>query len=261
MSARTFKVTAPPMTGTDVLQWQGELRERFAAWHIDYPVVTDGVYGVATRSATASFMRAWGVDDTGEALEDGLTSWWRSKLRADHRSAHEALLFASDERKAYRAALRKRYEHIDVAAPVSKIIEDGWGWRPPIHDGIDLICPPEAPVLAIVSGEIIRADASGWWGKGAQSSAGHPVSDGDGIIVLRGAVNVGPFRKGMNFCYGHAEGAVVREGQNVKAGQRLGHAGFANAWHVHFMVNDNANDRGVGDRDPRPFVDYAVAHG
>jgi hypothetical protein len=53
---------------------------------------------------------------------------------------------------------------------------------------------------------------------------------------------------------------VVRAGETVEAGQRIGHAGFANAWHVHFMINARSDTRGVGDRDPRPFYEYAMKH-
>jgi murein DD-endopeptidase MepM/ murein hydrolase activator NlpD len=52
----------------------------------------------------------------------------------------------------------------------------------------------------------------------------------------------------------------VREGQHVKAGDVIGKAGLANAWHTHFMVNGRTDAKGLGDRDPRPFVDYARAH-
>lgn len=144
-----------------------------------------------------------------------------------------------------------------VASPLAVILEDSWGYKPPVHDGLDLICNPSAVLFAICDAKVVRADASGWWGKGAHASSGHPVSDGDGIIVLRSRVNSGPFRKGQNFCYGHAEHATVRAGQVVKAGQVIGRAGFANAWHVHFMVNGRKDALGLGDRDPRPFVDYA----
>jgi murein DD-endopeptidase MepM/ murein hydrolase activator NlpD len=61
----------------------------------------------------------------------------------------------------------------------------------------------------------------------------------------------------MNLCYGHAEGAVVKAGQIVEAGDHIGHAGFAVAWHCHFMVNMRKDALGLGDRDPRPVVDYS----
>lgn len=147
-----------------------------------------------------------------------------------------------------------------VAAPMKKILEDSWGYHPPVHDGLDLICPANEPIYAMSPGVVVRADPSGWWGKGAPSDPALKAK-GDGIIVYRCTENVGPFKTGMNICYGHAEGAVVRVGQKVEAGQRLGHAGLANAWHVHLMVNDNPDTRGVGDRDPWPFYDFARKNG
>jgi murein DD-endopeptidase MepM/ murein hydrolase activator NlpD len=163
---------------------------------------------------------------------------------------------AEEARK--KVALRKqqikaRY----VASPLDVILDDAWGYHPPVHDGLDLICEPNAPLRAICRARVIRADAAGWWGKGAHASSGHPVSDGDGIIVIRSLVDFGPFRRGQNLCYGHAEHAVVKPGDVVSPGQVIGRAGFANAWHTHFMVNGRSDDRGLGDRDPRPFVDFA----
>jgi murein DD-endopeptidase MepM/ murein hydrolase activator NlpD len=67
----------------------------------------------------------------------------------------------------------------------------------------------------------------------------------------------------MHICYGHAEHAVVKVGEVVKAGEMIGKAGFARAPHVHFMINDDAPVkgvyRGVGDRDPAPFLKFALA--
>lgn len=261
---RTFTLQTPHMHGDDVKEWQNWLRDKFLSWHIDYPVGVDGDYGQATRSATASLMRAWGVESAQDAMSEGLTAWWRSKLRRDDRSELEDKIFQSHERAGYRAALRDRYAHKDLSTPVAKILEDSWGWHPGVHDGLDLICAWKAPLLAICTGKIVRVASSGWWGLAAHASAGHPISDGDGIIILESHVNVGPFRKGMHFGYGHAEGATVKTGELVRAGQVIGHAGFANAAHVHFMVNDDPPAgglyRGVGDRDPKPFVDYARAH-
>ncbi len=65
----------------------------------------------------------------------------------------------------------------------------------------------------------------------------------------------------MHFAYGHAEKATVHVGQTVKAGQKIGHAGFANAWHIHFMVNGGTTVKGIGDRDPLPFVNHARKNG
>jgi murein DD-endopeptidase MepM/ murein hydrolase activator NlpD len=139
------------------------------------------------------------------------------------------------------------------------------GWTGPNgHDGIDLICDPNASVFAACKSKVVRVSSSGWWGNNPQASHGHPISDGDGIIILESLVDAGPIQKGMHFCYGHAEGASVKQGETVEAGQRIGHAGFARAWHVHFMLNMNSPVngfyRGVGDRNPRPVLDYIKDH-
>jgi murein DD-endopeptidase MepM/ murein hydrolase activator NlpD len=145
-----------------------------------------------------------------------------------------------------------------VAAPVRPILEHSWGWHPGVHDGVDLITEANDILYAICDGTVIDVRSSGWWGKGARASGGHSVADGDGIIQIRCDVDAGPFKKGMHFGYGHAEQATVAVGHKVKAGQVIGHAGFANAWHVHFMCNGGNTTRGVGDRDPWPFVAYAL---
>lgn len=258
---RTFKVNSPLMEGSDVKAWQEVLVERFGRWGIHYPLPADGSYGVATRGATASFMRAWGVEDTGEALGGGLTPEWRSKLRDDHRSAEEEARFASPALRDYRAALRGRFEAAGVCYPVPNLVTDDWGYHPGVHDGVDLVCPWKQPILAICDGVVRRVAAGGWWGLGARPTSGHPVSDGDGIVILECTVDAGPFKKGMHFGYGHSESHTVREGQSVRAGDLLGHAGWANGPHVHFMVNDDPPSggfyKGTGDRDPMPYLNFA----
>lgn len=146
-----------------------------------------------------------------------------------------------------------------VAMPVKHILSMANDWHPG-HDGIDLICEANAPLFAICNAKVIDVRAGGWWGKGACARAGHPISDGDGIIQLECLVNVGPFLKGDHFGYGHAEGACVKVGQIVRAGERIGRSGFANAWHVHFMANHGMNNLGIGTIDPAPFLKYAKEH-
>jgi murein DD-endopeptidase MepM/ murein hydrolase activator NlpD len=258
MSERTFKVESPHMSGADVKAWQEWLRMTFQRWDIDYPIALDGDYGVATRAATASVCEALGLA-APYGMADGVTPELRTKLRHRRLTVAERTRYLGSRRK-YRAALRKRFAaggHVHT--PVSRIITDAWGWHPGVHDGIDLICPPNATLYAICDGVIVRADAGGWWGLGAPSDPAVRAK-GDGIIVLRSETAAGPFRAGLHFCYGHAEHATVREGQRVNAGDVIGKAGLANAWHTHFMVNGRSDAKGVGDRDPRPFVDYARAH-
>jgi murein DD-endopeptidase MepM/ murein hydrolase activator NlpD len=261
---RVFKVDSPLMEGDDILSWQRYLHTRFRMWDIEYPVTDDGVYRVGTRGATASFMRAWGVENTDEALDGGLTPWWRSKLRDDRRTVDEAVRFESTEIRNYRAALRKRFLGRNVCYPVPNLITDDWGYHPPVHDGVDLMCPWKQPILAICDAIVRRVSKDGWWGKGARPTAGHPVSDGDGIVIIESVIDAGPFRPGLHFGYGHSENHVVKEGEHVQAGDLLGHAGWANGAHVHFMVNDIKPDGGFytgrGDRDPMPYLNWAKEH-
>lgn len=266
MSDRTFQVKDTLMIGEDVKEWQKFLSDDFRSrWSIEYPIDVDGVYGVGTRAATASFLRAWGVESAAEAMESGVTPELRIKIRNDDRTERERELAFSEERKDYRDALRDRFEHTDVCYPVPNLITDSWGYHPSVHDGVDLVCPWRQPLLAICTGKIVRVSASGWWGFSPQPSPGHPISDGDGIVILESNVTVGPFKRGLHFGYGHAERATVRVGEEVTAGQMIAHAGFARAAHCHFMVNDNPPvdgfHRGVGDRDPAPYLKYSKAHG
>ncbi len=167
--------------------------------------------------------------------------------------------------KEARAKIAKRDKQIaaksgSVAAPCRPILQHSWGYHPGVHDGIDLITTEDDVMYALCDGVIFDVRSSGWWGKGARASGGHSIADGDGIIQLRCTVNVGPFKKGMHFGYGHAEKATVRVGQKVKAGQAIGHAGFANAWHSHFFCNGGQTTKGIGDRDPWPYVAFAIKH-
>jgi murein DD-endopeptidase MepM/ murein hydrolase activator NlpD len=246
------------MRGDDVREWQQWLRMTFRRWDIKYPIDDHGVYDAATRAATASMCMALGLSSAEKAMEKGVTPELRTKLRHRRLTATERARYLGTRVK-YRRALRKRFESGGhVHTPVARIITDDWGYHPPVHDGIDLICPPKATLFAICDGEVTRADADGWWGKGAPSK--DVASKGDGIIIIRCSTDAGPFKKGLNMCYGHAEAPAVRVGEKVRAGERIGRAGFANAWHIHFMVNNNGDTRGVGDRNPRPFTDYARSH-
>ncbi|MGI8730242.1 MAG: peptidoglycan DD-metalloendopeptidase family protein [Solirubrobacteraceae bacterium] len=254
---RRFIIDQPPMIGTDIGLWQTWLKVQFRKWNIDYPIVVDGIYGVGTRSATASMLYALGIAQA--QLAHGVTPELRTKVRNRRLTAGERGRFTG--RVGWRRRLRARYaKGGKVAAPIAKILQDSWGYHPGVHDGIDLICRANAPLYAICDARVLRADAGGWWAKGAPRDPA-VRGRGDGIIVLECLVDVGPFRKGLRFCYGHAERPVVRVGDRVKAGERIGTAGLANAWHIHAMVNGRDDDRGVGDRDPRRFIDYAVKHG
>lgn len=259
MSDRTFVVREPHMHGTDVKDFQRRLKAILKDWRIEWDgFVADGDYGAVSRSVAATVVHGFGGSAKAQ-MKRGVTPELRDKIRR-----WQDREFTDLERKRYKARsdwrkdLRERHKPRNVHSPLSVILQDSWGWHPGVHDGIDLICRANAPLLAICKARVIRADSGGWWGKGAPSAS--VAAKGDGIIVLRSLVDVGPFRRGLNFGYGHAESPRVGVGQVVEAGDVIGRAGFANAWHIHLVVNNRPDDRGVGDRDPRPFVDFAVKH-
>lgn len=248
---RTFQITAPHMRGRDIEAWQRTLLSQFKRWGVVYPLQVDGDYGVATRSATATVLFGLGIRPA--AMVDGVTPELRIRVRNRKLGIGERARYV--KRAGWRRQLRGRLGP-RVAAPLQTVIADSWGWYPGVHDGIDLICDPNATLYAMCDGEIVRADTGGWWGKAPSGD----VSKGDGIVIVRCATNTGPFRKGLNICYGHAETPLVQVGQRVRAGQPIARAGLAVAYHTHLMVNARSDTRGVGDRDPRPFYEFAVKH-
>jgi murein DD-endopeptidase MepM/ murein hydrolase activator NlpD len=251
---RTFKVDQPPLKGEDIGAWQQAFNSQMKAWNIDYRVKVDDVYGLSTRSATATWMYALGIEQ--DAMADGLTPELRSKMRGRKLTPAEKRRFTL--RRVWRARLRTRYaKGAKVARPVNKITADSWGYHPGVHDGIDVCCPPDATIYAMCKSRVIDVRSGGWWGKAPSGD----VRKGDGVIQLEVLESIGPFKKGMHIGYGHAEKATVKEGQIVEAGQAIGHAGLAVAWHIHLMVNDGQTSKGIGTRDPRPLLRYAVRHG
>lgn len=259
---RTFKVDTPHMTGDDIKNWQREIQLQFHAMTINCPIAIDGVYDVATRAYTASFVHALGINAI-EAMKDGVTPELRTKVRNRILDHDETARFHSSELVEYRRALRQRYNdsHVThVHRPVAKILADSWGYHPGIHDGLDVICLPDAVIFAMVKSRVIDVRPSGWWGLGASANP-ELKAKGDGIIQLEVIESAGPFVKGHHIGYGHAEKAKVQVGQVVEAGTPIGHAGLANAWHIHLMYNSGTTPKGVGNLDPRKILDYAVKYG
>lgn len=257
---RTFTVKSPPMSGDDVKAWQQEVAEEFEKMGIHgCPIVADGTWGVSDRSYTASLCHALGLD-AGEVMKKGVTPKLRTKIRHRDLTDAEQRMFNSRGLVMYRRKLRDRW-HEDtnrVHAPVTRILADSWGYHPGQHDGLDVICLPNAPLFAMCNAKVIDARATGWWHLGAAPSGGHAVSEGDGIVQLEVLENVGPFKKGHHIGYGHCEHARVDVGDVVSAGDQIALAGFAKAWHIHLMYNDGSTTKGIGNIDPRAILNYAV---
>lgn len=254
---RIFKIDSPHMKGEDVETWQREIKIEFDKLDINCPIKADGVYGVTTRAYTASLCHALGMT-AGDVMADGVTPELRIRIRNRRLTPSENLNF--NARITWRRNLRERYGdgiEINVHRPVSKILEDSWGYHKGVHDGIDVICPADAILFAMVKSKVIDVRTGGWWGKAPSGE----VAKGDGIIQLEIFETVGPFVKGHHIGYGHAEKPMVRKNQIVPAGKPIGHAGKAVAWHIHLMYNNGDTLKGIGTIDPRKILDYSIRHG
>ena len=254
---RTFVVGATRlMSGPDIRSWQETLKRQFDLWKVDYPLAIDDDYGAITRDASLTVLFGLGMEKA--LMKNGVTPQLRAKVRNEDLTAVERTRKAA--RAKWRAQLSERFARsARLGPPIAQILSHENDWAGTGHDGVDLICKPNAPIFAICDAEVIDVRAGGWWGKSAPRD---PTvrARGDGIIQLKCLVDDGPFRRGLHFGYGHAEDATVRVGQVVKGGQQIGRAGMANAWHIHFMVNRGGHRRGIGDHDPMPYVRYASGH-
>lgn len=255
MSDRAFTVGSKLMEGSDVKAWQELVDKEFRHLGITCPIKHDGVYGVHTRSYSAALLRARGI--SLRLMDAGVTTGLRSKIRNRELNATETKRFHAKTTQEYRADLKKQWTPKKVHQPVSTILADSWGYHPPVHDGLDVICKPNAAVFAMVKSKVIDVRADDWWGNNPSGDK----SKGDGIVQVEVLESVGPFKKGYHIGYGHCEHARVEVGEIVQAGEVIALAGLAVAWHVHLMYNDGSTTRGVGNRDPRAILEYTKKHG
>ena len=254
---RTFVVANPHMRGDDITRWQKEIAHEFLRMDIVCPIKADGVWGVASRAYCASLCHALGMRATS-VMAHGVTPDLRIRIRNRQLTPDEQKRMM--DRVDWRRRLRLRYataQVVGVHRPVAKILADSWGFHPPVHDGIDVITLPDAAIFAMVKSRVIDVRPGGWWGKAPSGD----VTKGDGIIQLEVLETVGPFKKGHHIGYGHSEKAVVRVGDVVEPGTKIGHAGLAVAWHIHLMYNNGSTSKGIGNLDPRAILDFAVANG
>ena len=101
------------------------------------------------------------------------------------------------------------------------------------HNGVDYACPPNTPVMAAAAGKVVTVafDANGY---------------GNYIIIDHGSIKT---------LYGHLSRCIVRPGQVVTAGERIGLSGSTGAVtgpHLHFEVR-----KGFGRAtatDPKPYL-------
>ncbi len=129
-------------------------------------------------------------------------------------------------------------------------VSQGFGdtpWEHP-HTGIDIVCPPDTLVVAVVAG-VFHRDHN------APSPCVFPVGRTGGLGTF-GELDAG----GDTFVYGHLGGFVAADGARVAAGQPLGFegaTGCATGPHLHFEVIS-----GGRPVDPCPLLPagYPAAH-
>lgn len=258
MSNRTLKILPSGnglMRGNDAAAWERTINRQMRTWDIDYRVPTNEAYDMLDRSLTASIVYGLGVPL--DSLARGLTPELRIHLRNKKLSPRELERYRARADWRRRLKIRLEAQNEPEISRITRVVTvDSWGWGRG-HDGIDVNTPPNAPLYAPVRSRVIDVRAGGWWGK----SPSGDVRLGDGIVQLEVLDDVGPFRRGMHIGYGHAEHATVRVGQIVEAGDQVARAGLAVTNHVHWMINGGHTNLGIGDRDPRPFYEYAQRHG
>jgi len=133
-----------------------------------------------------------------------------------------AILFAalvSGCGTASRHRLREdRLERIRLLPPVAGNVSSGFGKRAGgVHEGIDILAPAGAKVLAASRGLVEYAGRMRGYGNAVI------LDHGDGITTL----------------YGHLAAIRVQSGETVAAGGvigTVGRSGNATTWHLHFEL-------------------------
>ena len=89
-----------------------------------------------------------------------------------------------------------------------------------LHPGVDLGAPQGTPFTAVAAGKVILCGWNGGYGNNVM------IDHGDGIVTV----------------YGHASKLLCKEGQLVKAGDRIaltGNTGHSFGAHLHFEVREH----------------------
>jgi murein DD-endopeptidase MepM/ murein hydrolase activator NlpD len=119
----------------------------------------------------------------------------------------------------------------------------GSHWKAGYHTGIDYRAPQGAPVVAAQAGRVLEVGKVSWGD-----------SYGTAVIVVH--------RDMTRAIYAHLSKVLVRRGQELEAGDRLGKVGStgnSTGSHLHFEVRTGNNGDGSGykygdDVDPVPYI-------
>lgn len=247
-----------PLRQHHVKVWQEDVKKLFGKMGIDCPIKADGIFTPLTRAFTADLVRASGLSLSRHMPNAEVSVELRNLLRTgdfEKVNTSEVLL--------YREMLKDRWaldRRIRIHKLTPTIISDAWGWKPGIHDGVDVYTMPRAVLFSMVRCFVVAVQHQGWMNLGSPDDPPRKV-DGDGLVLMEVIENVGPFRAGMHLGYGNVGRIAVNLDQEVEAGQLIAYSGSPDAWHVHLLVSTVKDLRGIGNQDPRPLLEHATVYG
>ena len=94
---RVYRLTAQPMSGSDIQAFQDALNERMQRWGVDLQIEEDGVYGPTTRVMARRVLRGLGI--ASSAYEHGITPELRSVIRNPSKRTPQQLAQARKNRR------------------------------------------------------------------------------------------------------------------------------------------------------------------
>ena len=160
--------------------------------------------------------------------------------------AEQSSAVLSDIRAAHQRELDARRERLDgpfhpVAAETIDYGEAGAEFGASrsghVHEGQDVFAPTGTPLVAVADGEVVETGSDG--GRGNYVSIHDPDAD-------------------RTYNYFHmVEPASVRQGEAVRAGQRIGAVGCTGSCfgeHLHFEVRRGSDPYGAAE-DPMPLLE------
>lgn len=108
-----------------------------------------------------------------------------------------------------------------------------------MHPGIDVWMPDETPVNVVFGGEVVCVGSQGRvvWDQGCGYFSDDDGGLGNITILTDAFATINGKRYRLKTTYGHMSSAVVRVGQRIADGERIGRSGVANGWsHIHVDV-------------------------
>lgn len=186
------------MEGPDVKAFQLAIKHRLKSTGLadEVPVAKHGKFTQATWDAFCEAAYTLGLRESSyRTLQGGhgVASKGAQKFVRNPIARTDAQKLRAKDRKKHVGP--KYLGSSGVASPLAKLGVHSNGWNPKVpHDGVDLICDEGTVLFAICDAEVVDVRADGWWGLGAQATAPHKITDGDGIIQLECLV-AGPSRR------------------------------------------------------------------